>query len=35
MKIGNVYIMAGVPYIAASMLEALTGSWKAGGLSSP
>ena len=24
-KIGNVYIMAGVPYIAASMLEALTG----------
>ena len=29
-KIGNVYIMAGVPYIAASMLEALTGRLEGG-----
>jgi molybdenum cofactor synthesis domain-containing protein len=29
-KIGNVYIMAGVPYIAASMLEALTGKLEGG-----
>ena len=29
-KIGNVYIMAGVPYIAASMLEALTGELEGG-----
>jgi molybdenum cofactor synthesis domain-containing protein len=29
-KMGNVYILAGVPYIAASMLEALTGKLKGG-----
>ena len=29
-KIANVYIMAGVPYIAASMLEALTGKLQGG-----
>jgi molybdenum cofactor synthesis domain-containing protein len=29
-KIGNVYILAGVPYIAASMLEALTGKLEGG-----
>ncbi len=29
-RIGNVYIMAGVPYIAASMLEALTGKLEGG-----
>jgi molybdenum cofactor synthesis domain-containing protein len=29
-KIGNVYILAGVPYIAASMLEALTGTLEGG-----
>src|SRR4051794_37309646 len=29
-KIGNVYILAGVPYIAASMLEALTGELEGG-----
>src|SRR3954447_2336698 len=29
-KIGNVYIMAGVPYIAASMLAALTGKLEGG-----
>jgi molybdenum cofactor synthesis domain-containing protein len=29
-KIGNVYIMAGVPHIAASMLEALTGKLDGG-----
>ena len=29
-KIGNVYILAGVPYIAASMLEALTGKLQGG-----
>jgi molybdopterin-biosynthesis enzyme MoeA-like protein len=29
-KIGNVFIMAGVPYIAASMLEALTGKLQGG-----
>jgi len=29
-KMGNVYIMAGVPNIAASMLEALTGKLKGG-----
>jgi molybdenum cofactor synthesis domain-containing protein len=29
-KIGNVYIMAGVPHIAASMLEALTGKLEGG-----
>ena len=30
MKIGNVYILAGVPDIAASMLEALTGKLEGG-----
>jgi molybdenum cofactor synthesis domain-containing protein len=29
-KLGNVYILAGVPYIAASMLEALTGKLQGG-----
>jgi molybdenum cofactor synthesis domain-containing protein len=29
-KMGNVYILAGVPYIAASMLEALTGKLEGG-----
>jgi molybdenum cofactor synthesis domain-containing protein len=29
-RIGNVFIMAGVPYIAASMLEALTGKLEGG-----
>jgi molybdenum cofactor synthesis domain-containing protein len=29
-KIGNVYILAGVPHIAASMLEALTGTLEGG-----
>ena len=29
-KIGNVYILAGVPHIAASMLEALTGKLEGG-----
>src|SRR4029079_15626855 len=29
-KMGNVYIMAGVPHIAASMLEALTGKLQGG-----
>jgi molybdenum cofactor synthesis domain-containing protein len=29
-KMGNVYILAGVPYIAASMLEALTGELEGG-----
>jgi molybdenum cofactor synthesis domain-containing protein len=29
-KIGNVYILAGVPYIAAAMLEALTGKLEGG-----
>jgi len=29
-KIGNVYILAGVPYIAAAMLEALTGRLEGG-----
>jgi molybdenum cofactor synthesis domain-containing protein len=29
-KLGNVYIMAGVPHIAASMLEALTGKLEGG-----
>jgi molybdopterin-biosynthesis enzyme MoeA-like protein len=29
-KIGNVYILAGVPYIAASMMEALTGTLEGG-----
>ena len=29
-KLGNVYILAGVPYIAASMLEALTGKLEGG-----
>src|SRR4051794_37955839 len=29
-RIGNVYILAGVPYIAASMLEALTGELEGG-----
>jgi len=29
-RMGNVYIMAGVPYIAASMLEALTGKLQGG-----
>ena len=29
-KIGNVYILAGVPHIAASMLEALTGALQGG-----
>jgi molybdenum cofactor synthesis domain-containing protein len=29
-RIGNVYIMAGVPYIAATMLEALTGKLEGG-----
>jgi molybdenum cofactor synthesis domain-containing protein len=29
-RMGNVYIMAGVPYIAASMLEALTGKLEGG-----
>ena len=29
-KIGNVYMLAGVPYIAASMLEALTGRLQGG-----
>lgn len=29
-KIGNVYILAGVPYIAASMLEALSGKLEGG-----
>ena len=29
-KVGNVYILAGVPYIAASMLEALTGKLEGG-----
>ena len=30
MKLGNVYILAGVPHIAASMLEALTGKLEGG-----
>ena len=30
MKIGNVYILAGVPHIAASMMEALTGTLEGG-----
>src|SRR3954467_2944533 len=29
-KLGNVFIMAGVPYIAASMLEALSGTLEGG-----
>ena len=29
-KLGNVHILAGVPYIAASMLEALTGKLEGG-----
>jgi molybdopterin-biosynthesis enzyme MoeA-like protein len=29
-KLGNVYILAGVPHIAANMLEALTGSLEGG-----
>ena len=29
-RIGNVYIMAGVPHIAAAMLEALTGTLEGG-----
>jgi molybdenum cofactor synthesis domain-containing protein len=29
-KLGNVYILAGVPYIAAAMLEALTGTLEGG-----
>ena len=29
-KVGNVYIMAGVPHIAASMLEALSGKLQGG-----
>ena len=34
-KIENVYILAGVPQIAASMLEALTGNCKGDNRSSP